>query len=102
MGSAGRDKAAAPGVGAHAADPAQGAGHSALSCHARAGGPPLGDLWRAGEGVDGEACRAALWVVSTELDASLLRGLLAGGLRTAATQHAGHVELPRLRVTARG
>ena len=37
-----------------------------------------------GDGVDGEACRAALRVASTELEASLLRGLLAGALWTAA------------------
>ena len=37
-----------------------------------------------GDGVDGEACRAALRVVSTELQASLLRGLPAGALWTAA------------------
>ena len=84
MGNAGLDRAAAPGAGAHAADPAQGAGQPALSCHARAGGPPPGDLWRVGDGVNGEACRAALRVASTELEASLLRGLLAGALWTAA------------------
>ena len=37
-----------------------------------------------GDGVDGETCRAALRVASTELEASLLRGLLAGVLWTAA------------------
>ena len=37
-----------------------------------------------GDGVDGEACRAALRVASTELEAFLLRGLLAGALWTAA------------------
>ena len=36
-----------------------------------------------GDGVDGEACRAALQVASTELEASLLWGLLAGALGTA-------------------
>ena len=37
-----------------------------------------------GDGVDGETWRAALRVASTELEASLLRGLLAGVLWTAA------------------
>ena len=49
-----------------------------LSCHARIGGPsPSGR----GHGVHGGACRAALWVASMEMEASLLRGLLAGGAR---------------------
>ena len=33
-----------------------------------------------GDGVDGEACQAALRMAATELEASLLRGLLAGAL----------------------
>ena len=37
-----------------------------------------------GDGVDGEACCAALRVASTEQEASLLRGLLVGALWTAA------------------
>ena len=37
-----------------------------------------------GDGVNGEARCAALQVASTELEASLLRGLLAGALLTAA------------------
>ena len=37
-----------------------------------------------GDGVDGETCRAALRLASTELEASLLRGLLTGALWTAA------------------
>ena len=37
-----------------------------------------------GDGVDGPACRAALRVTSTELEKSLLRGLMAGALWTAA------------------
>ena len=37
-----------------------------------------------GDGADGEACCAALRVASTELEASLLRGLLAGVLWTVA------------------
>ena len=37
-----------------------------------------------GDGVDGPACRAAMRVASTELEKSLLRGLMAGALWTAA------------------
>ena len=37
-----------------------------------------------GDGADGPACRAALWAASTELEKSLLRGLLAGAMWTAA------------------
>ena len=33
-----------------------------------------------GDGADGPACRAALRVASTELEKSLLRGLMAGAL----------------------
>ena len=42
-----------------------------------------------GDGVDGEACRAALRVASTELEASLFLGLLAGAQWTAARMR-GH------------
>ena len=37
-----------------------------------------------GDGADGPACRAALRAASTELEKSLLRGLLAGAMWTAA------------------
>ena len=37
-----------------------------------------------GDGADGPACRAALRAASTELEKSLLRGLLAGAIWTAA------------------
>ena len=37
-----------------------------------------------GDGVDGPACRAALHGASTELEKSLLHGLMAGALWTAA------------------
>ena len=37
-----------------------------------------------GDGTDGRACRAALQAASTELEKSLLRGLMAGAMWTAA------------------
>ena len=37
-----------------------------------------------GDGADGPACRAALRAASTELEKSLLRGLMAGAMWTAA------------------
>ena len=84
MVSAGPDKAVAPGAGAHAAIPTKGAGQSALPCHARAGGPPPGDLWRAGgRSRQGGVSRATPGRVH-RAGPSLLRGLLAGALWTAA------------------
>ena len=57
-----------------------------LRCHLMRG---LEAHWPAtfgglGDGVDGAVCRAALQVASTELDASLLRGLLVGSMWTVA------------------
>ena len=60
-----------------------------LPSHARPGGPPPSDLWWAGDGVDGDACWRALRVAATELEASLLQGLLVGVLWRAAHVH-GH------------
>ena len=106
MDCAGPDGAAALGAGAHAAGPAQGAGQPALSCHARAGGPPPGDLWRTGgrgrrgglsRGTPGSIHRAGGLAPAGLVG----RGAVDGGPRARA-QHAGHVELPRLRLTARG
>ena len=42
-----------------------------------------------GDGADGPACRAALQAASTELERSLLRGVMAGALWTAA-RASGH------------
>ena len=106
MDCAGPDGAAALGAGAHPADPAQGAGQPALSCHARAGGPPPGNLWRTGgrgrrgglsRGTPGSIHRAGGLAPAGLVG----RGAVDGGPRARA-QHAGHVKLPRLRLTARG
>ena len=57
-----------------------------LRCHAMRGLEARcpANYGRLGDGVNGKACRAALRVASTELKASLLRGLLARALWTAA------------------
>ena len=106
MGSAGPDRADAPGAGAHAADPAQGAGQSALSCHVRAGGPPPGDLWRVGArgrrgGLSRGTPRSVHRAGGLPPTGLTGRGAVDDGPRARA-QHARHVELPRLGLTAQG
>ena len=91
LGGAGPNRAAAPMRQVHHRV------RDSLRCHAmrRLEARRPATYGRLGDGVDGEACRAALRVASTELEAPLLRGLLAGALWTAA-----HVRGHNMRATS--
>ena len=82
LGPPGARAPAALRAGAPPPSPALSAGQPSLPFLAPARCPvTFGGL---GSGADSPACRAALRVASTELEKSLLRGLMAGALWTAA------------------